>query len=295
MKKKLVLIGLTMAMLSNLVGCEEKISQQTTPTDTVLLSEDVSEDTISVSEDTVSISDDTVSNSEKDDAEENNTWFAINNIEFIEDEISIPAYSFAKNDDGLPDESVEITQLNASYSIPVIDVSEPDENDNVTYTVTYDVTGRWIGIMDTNRQSVRSVTQFQTYMLMDANTGMIFSHSKPSNSETDEQFIETEIEVDGKIYLISISQRQEGGFSVESDTWMYLDNGRKKLKTSYTSHIIYTVIVPADYNGLILAISSEGSTEYEEQSDEIIESHMFDEAVSSYYFQNVNFENNTVQ
>lgn len=276
MKKKILVIGLAMTMVFSLAGCGKENSTETTSEAESTTAESVSSEETEVTTEEV--------------VEENPTWFSENNITFTEGEVSAPVYTYARNEDGSVNESVEMTQMDGSYSEPVIEVSEPDENNNVTYTVTYDVIVPWVGMLSAEQAQSGCQTGFQikNYLFMDAYTGTVFPASNLTEDNEHEYAIESEVEVDGKTYQVSASSKmeQEQG---EPD-WTWLDNNTKaKLKLNFTLHMTQTIVAPADYDGLIMFLDGNGKTEYEEMDAEVSEAHPFEDDIATTYFKDVTF------
>lgn len=276
MKKKILVIGLAMTLVCSLAGCGKENSTEITSEAEGTTVESVSSEETEVTTEEV--------------VEENPTWFSENNITFTEGEVTAPVYTYARNEDGTVDESVEMTQMDGSYSEPVIEVSEPDENNNVTYTVTYDVIVPWVGMLSAEQAQSGCQTglQIKNFMFMDAYTGTVFPSSDLTEGNEHEYAIESEVEVDGKTYHVSASSKMEQEQSEPDWTWLN-DNTNAKLKLNYTLHCTQTVVAPADYDGLILFLDGNGKTEYEEMDTEVSEAHPFEDDIATSYFKDVTY------
>ena len=272
MRKKHLIAGVVLALSLSMVGCGKDTSSTTADgtTENVTTEAEVASDT------------DT-----EEEVEEVSTWFSENGISFAEGEVSIPAYTYARNEDGSEDDSIEMTQKDATYSEPVVDVSEPDADGNVTYTVTYSVRGTWSGMMAAGSGFSPSV-YIKNYNFVDAYTGTEF----PCADMTDEEnsyYTDSVVEVDGKEYKISAGSSFESNFE-EEPSWSYFDNNTKaKATMQYTFNITMVAVVPVEYDGLILALNGAGTTEKDDLDTEIKEAQPFDGNVSDYMFKDVSY------
>lgn len=276
MRKKYLIAGVVLALSLSLVGCGKDTGSATADgtTGDVTTEAEVASDT----------------DTEEATEEEVSTWFSENSISFTEGEVSIPAYTYARNEDGSEDDSVEMTQKDATYSEPSIDVSEPDADGNVTYTVTYSVRGTWSGMMAAGSGFIPNV-YIMNYNFVDAYTGTEF----PCADMTDEEnsyYTDSVVEVDGKEYKISAGSSFESNFE-EEPSWSYFDNNtRAKATIAYTFDITMVAVVPAEYDGLILALNGAGATEKEDMDTEIKEAQPLDGNVSDYIFKDVSYGDN---
>ncbi len=272
MRKKYLIAGVVLALSLSLVGCGKDTGSATADgtTGDVTTEAEVASDT----------------DTEEATEEEVSTWFSENSISFTEGEVSIPAYTYARNEDGSEDDSVEMTQKDATYSEPGIDVSEPDADGNVTYTVTYSVRGTWSGMMAAGSGFMSSV-QIKNYHFVDAYTGTVFPNADMTMEENS-YATDSVVEVDGKEYKISTGQSFE--YSEQEPSWSYFENNTKaKATMSYTSDITMVAVVPAEYDGLILALDGTGMTEKENMDTEIKEAQPLDGNVSDYIFKDVSY------
>lgn len=276
MRKKYLIAGVALALSLSLVGCGKDTGSTIVDgtTGDVTTEAEVASDT----------------DAEEATEEEVSTWFSENSISFTEGEVSIPAYTYARNEDGSEDDSVEMTQKDATYSEPSIDVSEPDADGNVTYTVTYSVRGTWSGMMAAGSGFIPNV-YIMNYNFVDAYTGTEF----PCADMTDEEnsyYTDSVVEVDGKKYKISAGSSFESNFE-EEPSWSYFDNNtRAKATIAYTFDITMVAVVPAEYDGLILALNWAGATEKEDMDTEIKEAQPLDGNVSDYIFKDVSYGDN---
>ncbi|MGN0494909.1 MAG: hypothetical protein ACI4GW_01650 [Lachnospiraceae bacterium] len=279
MKKNILVIGLAMTMVCSLAGCGKENTDTTSETDATtenVGSEDVASDTEA-----------------EEVVEEDNTWFGKNNITFTEGEVTVPYYGYVENDDGSVDENVTVTQQNASYSEPILDISTPDENGNITYTVQYDVTFPYSCLLPNSYESINYRYITKNYYFVDAYTGTVFPEADLTSDNEQASAIELDIEVDGKTYHISTYSSMNKG---DDQNAVFTESGADKLKYScdITEHMTLTAVVPADYNGLILALDGNGVTEYEELDTEITEAHPFEDDVETTIFKDVSYGVNLV-
>lgn len=279
MRKKYLIAGVVLALSLSLVGCGKDTGSTTADgtTGDVTTEAEVASDT------------DTEEATEEE-VEEVSTWFSENGISFTEGEVSIPAYTYSKNEDGSVDDSIEMTQKDATYSEPVVDVSEPDADGNVTYTVTYSVRGTWSGMMAAGSGFTPNV-YIMNYNFVDAYTGTEF----PCADMTDEEnsyYTDSVVEVDGKEYKISAGSSFESNFE-EEPSWSYFDNNtRARATIAYTFDFTMVAVVPVEYDGLILALNGAGATEKDDLDTEIKEAQPLDGNVSDYIFKDVSYGTN---
>lgn len=278
MRKRFLMTGVAIVLALSMAGCGKDTGSTTADgtTGDVTTEAEVASDT------------DTEEATEEE-VEEVSTWFSENGISFTEGEVSIPAYTYAKNEDGSEDDSVEMTQKDATYSEPVVDVSEPDADGNVTYTVTYSVRGTWSGMMAAGSGFKASV-YMMNYNFVDAYTGTEFPCADMTEEENS-YYTDSVVEVDGKEYKISTGSSFESNF--EEPSWSYFDNNTRVRATSaYTFDITMVAVVPAEYDGLILALNGAGAIEKDDLDTEIKEAQPFDGNVSDYIFKNVSCGDN---
>lgn len=273
MRKKYLIAGVVLALSLSMVGCGKDTGKTTAEgtTENVTTEAEVASDT-----DTEEVT--------EEEVEEVSTWFSENGISFAEGEVSIPAYTYARNEDGSENDSVEMTQKDATYSQPSVNVSEPDADGNITYTVTYSVRGTWSGMMAAGSGFGMRV-YIKNYYFVDAYTGTVF----PDADMTDEEnsyATDSVVEVDGKEYKISTGSSFESNY--EEPSWSYFDNNTKaKATMKYTFDFTMVAVVPAEYDGLILALNGAGATEKTDLDTEIEDAHAFDGNVSDYIFKDV--------
>ena len=272
MKKKYLIAGVVLALGLSMVGCGKDMGSTTADgtTGDVTTEAEVASDT----------------DTEEATEEEVSTWFSENGISFAEGEVSIPAYTYVRKEDGSEDDSEEVTQQDATYSEPVVDVSEPDADGNITYTVTYNASGTWNGTLPLG--SGRSCgTTVKNYYFVDAYTGTVF----PNADLTDEEnsyATDSVVEVDGKEYKISTSGSFEAIYGEPSMSY-FENNTKAKVMVDYSINCTMVAVVPAEYDGLILALNGAGATEKEDMDTEIKEAQPFDGNVSDYIFKDVTY------
>ncbi len=278
MKKKLLGMGLVTALMLSVVGCSDKDTTETVSTEEVT-TETVSTEEVTTEELVASDTDTTATT----EMEEVSTWFDNNNITFTDGEVSIPVYASDSN------EETVITSMDATYSEPVISVSEEDVDGNVTYTVTYDVSGQWIGTLPVSvaQNGISTRIQFETYYFIDAYSGTVFPNAE-MDDDNNSYSVDSVVEVDGKEYTIKTSSSFETDWS--DINWTDLGN-EVKAKRSYEIHITIDAVVPAEYDGLILGLDGNGATEYDDIDTEIQEAYPFEGNVNEYIFKDVTFGN----
>ena len=275
MRKKYLIAGVVLALSLSMVGCGKDTGSTTAEgtTENVTTEAEVASDT------------DTEEATEEE-VEEVSTWFSENGISFAEGEVSIPAYTYVRKENGSEDDSEEVTQQDATYSEPVVDVSEPDADGNITYTVTYNASGTWNGTLTLG--SGRSCgTTVKNYYFVDAYTGTVF----PNADLTDEEnsyATDSVVEVDGKEYKISTSGSFEAIYGEPSMSY-FENNTKAKVMVDYSINCTMVAVVPAEYDGLILALNGAGATEKEDMDTEIKEAQPFDGNVSDYIFKDVTY------
>lgn len=231
------------------------------------------------------------------------TWVEENNITFTEGELSIPVYNYARDGkDGniWSEEYVRMRQTEGVYSEPVIEVSEPDENGNVTYTVTSEMAGSWRGYFGLEDITFWTYSLSKGFYFMDAYTGTVFPTSGLDDNVS-EYLVDTDVLIDDTTYHVAVGKSIEsnwgtGEWSVTEDDEEAGDDDLWRYEVDYTFYSTLTAVVPAEYDGLILAIEGKGSTEYSEIDTEIKEAKPFDTAeLATTIFKNVNYEGNLLK
>lgn len=225
--------------------------------------------------------------------EELTAWADENGVTFTEGELNILTYSYARDTDGNVIDTVEATQQEALYSEPVIEVSEPDADGNVTYTITYTIASEWEGRMeeDTAYAGYSANWSFDTYELLDAYTGICFPSAGFDLYEdggSGEYMLETEVLVNGVSYKVAVGEYSEQGLGEWGHDWV--SDTELVSSVSWTTTTTLTVVAPAEYDGLLLYIDGTGATEPADIDGEISEAELFDiEDFSTTIFKNVNY------
>lgn len=128
--------------------------------------------------------------------------------------------------------------------------------------------------------------QWTNFEFMDAYTGTVFPSSDLTEDNKHEYAIESEAGIDGKTYHVSVSSKMEQEQGEPNWTWL-ANNTKAKIKVDYTVHMTQTVVVPADYDGLIMFLDTNGITEYHEMDTEITEAHPFEDDIETTIFKDV--------
>lgn len=230
------------------------------------------------------------------------SWLEENNITFTEGELSIPVYNYARDEEGnvWSEEYVRMRQIEGVYSEPVIEVSEPDENGNVTYTVTSEIAGTWRGYFGLEDITFWSYCISKGFYFIDAYTGTVFPLAGLDDNVS-EYLVDTDVLVDDTTYHVATgkslgSNWGTGEWLVTEDDEEAGDDDLWRYEVHYTIYNTLTAVVPAEYDGLILAIDAKGSTEYSEIDTEIEEAKPFDTAdIATTIFKNVNYKGNLLK
>lgn len=219
-------------------------------------------------------------------------WVEEHGITFTEGEVSIPAYGYATDTDGNIMDGIIVVQQDAVYSEPVIEVSEPDADGYVTYTITYTLGGNWTGTMPLSIAEADWIygVQYNLFGLLDAYTGTVFPSADldMTGGKDAEYMVEADVEIDGNVYHVSKGAHSEDSF--EWIGWTQLSSAEYQGDASYDVTVTQYVVVPQEYDGLVLYISSTANTG-EEMDSEVSEAEPFDvEDIPTTIFKNVNYE-----
>ncbi len=274
MRKRFLMTGVAIVLALSMTGCGKSSSETTTENAT---SEEVASET-----DMATAMDAAADTEEATTEEEDTSWFSENNISFTEGEVSIPAYAYAQKDDGTLDDRIEVTQKEATFAEPVISASEVDSDGNITYTVTYEVSGTWSGMVPASVASFNQGTLVGGWEFVDAYTGTVFPVAGIKGD--DSYAIESTVEVDGKEYKILTSRSNE--WNHDEGRW---SDDALRYTSSYTGSTTMTAVVPAEYDGLILCMDGNGKTEYEEIDTEVKGAHPFDYDIATTIFKDVTY------
>jgi hypothetical protein len=183
--------------------------------------------------------------------------------------LEIPGFLYFEDEngnyteDGL--EGVSLIQPTFRYTFGDITVSEPDEDGNVVYTISYTKEGELAYEGEGNFNMGFISTGLS---IMDYYTGTVFAERDLQNDDSYD--IYTDVVWDDVTYSVGYTK----SISWDSGGWQQDESGiNRNLLSGYT---ICTITAPADYDGLVLCIDNRGNTEYEEQDvDNVSEAHIF--------------------
>ena len=196
------------------------------------------------------------------------------NIEFsdINEPFEIPLYTYAVSEGNPVEfEGVEFAPQTMKYRFDDWEVSEPDENGNVTITFnTYTNGGVDIKVTKPVKQEW-SYTYFYLYTgFADYYTGELLPENVVNikgnsnilengiEEKDKEEFANTEISFNNKTtnigLLKQISSNGWGGLQTEKE------DGATRYKDNFTMMFTQKIIVPKDYDGILLIMRKEGAT-----------------------------------
>lgn len=179
----------------------------------------------------------------------------INNIEFVLSELELPIYVCSVLNGTIIEGSM--VETTGSYGLPTVTVSDPDENGYLIYTITVDVE---LTYDTTIPYSVADHTDswladVPFYYAIDYYTGTIITWHETDVDEETPVTIESD---DGPITIYV--NRTTDSQTIVND-WENVDSDNWEWTITATGEDILTIRVPQDYDGLILGIPLEGSSQ----------------------------------
>lgn len=139
---------------------------------------------------------------------------------------------------------------------------------------------------------------------MDAYTGTVFPVGGLDENST-EYLVDADVLINDTTYHVATGKSMETDWG--DGEWIWLDEEseydqetgvlfEQRYEFDYTITMTLMAVVPAEYDGLILTIEENGSTEYSEVDTEVKEAKPFDtEEIATTIFKNVNYEGNLLK
>lgn len=275
MKRKFLCSVVTMSMVAALVGCGSSASDSAAANDeeSTQVEDDIPEET---AEDTA----EEIVEEAEEETEEDVTEIPEQEVPFAEENglqfsdlspLEIPGFEFFTDSDGnyLEEgpEGVSLIQPTIVYTFGDITVSDPDEDDNVVYTISYTKEYEFAYEAPENYSEFYFNVNSDGICFLDYYTGTVFPARDTSGDASYE--ISTDIVWDDVTYSVGYTK------SIEWTHGDWQQDGNI-LSIPYSSYSEYTVTAPADYDGLVIYIDNRGITEYEEYDYEnFTEAHTF--------------------
>lgn len=198
------------------------------------------------------------------------------NLSKKDDIFEIPSYSYSKNNNSETEviEGVEFVQQNLTYKLRDWNYTKNEDKNYITFSC--DMDGYIEFYYNTNIPWKYSF-MYYTPKVFDYYTGELYRSSElsPNNSVTitsklsddTDQIKYTDIKFDGNTYKIGMAKESDFHGYGESLIHEYVD-GRWHNKKPVSVTVTYTIEVPENYDGVMIALEKSGITK--EGFDEII-------------------------
>jgi len=194
------------------------------------------------------------------------TYFEEKGCEYVSatDDFSMPMYVFQTDENGvaLPDgELIIADDEHTDFSIKKIEVSSPDVDGNITYTVVIEASAvATLGIVDGSKE--QNDYWYYDYdapevIVADEYTGTLFTWQDLYGY--DNTVIEADLDIGERTVTIFGEKVEEW---TEGEDWVANRDGDVRWATrTDTGNITYTITTPKDYNGLVLFFDEYGQQE----------------------------------
>ena len=225
------------------------------------------EETVAETEETEVTSSETTETTEETTAETepaSTVWGEINDLTYGISELTLTNYIYSK----LDEEEIEGSGVEeeAVYSIPSVDVSEPDEDGYVTYIIDYNTNGTYDieFAFDVADHTDGWSSNPQQYNVIDYYTGTILCNWEDSYNDDGEEIAVTINNGDEEITVyvsaaLELTVNENESFDVDDDHWGW--------HVDYTIYSTITLRAPQSYDGMLLEIDTTGWTEADHLED----------------------------
>lgn len=185
-------------------------------------------------------------------------WGEINDLTFGASEMTLTSYCYSI----LNDEEIEGSGIDedAVYSLPCIDVSEPDEDGYVTYIIDYNISGTYNPVFpfDVANSTDSWSSSPQQYNVIDYYTGTILCEWDNSYNDDGEEIAITIDNGDEEITVYVLAELDyeilaNESYEVDADHWGW--------HVEYICYPRITLRAPESYDGMLLEINTSGWTE----------------------------------
>ena len=283
MTKKILTFVLASAMMLSGAACSNTESQSTEEETTE------TEEADFTSAETTETAAETIAETSAETEPESTVWGDNNDLTFGISELTLPNYTYAR----LGEDAIEGSGVDEDvvYSIPSVDVSEPDEDGYVTYTIDYTLTGTYdqeFAFDEADHTDGWSSTP-QQYNVVDYYTGTYLCVWE-NCCNTDGEEIAVTIDSGDEDITVYVSGAfdnditENESYDIDDDHWGW--------HVEYTVYMTITLRAPQSYDGMLLEINTAGWTEecYLENLDgdgeavDVVEGDIFADDISSCRF-----------
>ena len=299
--KKSVVTGLCLALaLATLSACTSTgstgASEEPQATDEAVVEESATEST----EETTNTDINEVAESEPTatPVPEPLYWGEENGIEFTaQREFTTPVYNVATDGEDNIIPEIECQNLETTFSITDVSVSEKDDEGYVIYSVSIYSEIPYSAVVPGERE-------FAWYCggpcisLMDYYTGTVFPAVDQEGffdlNETHEQVssdIAADVDVDGVTYSVKMTKSSEGDIVAgDNNGWTVIGDNLYQWDILVCATDVYSIKSPAEYDGLTMAVDKRGETEYkgsiegETEAPHVLLTADGEGSISDYYF-----------
>ena len=257
MKKTLSLICLGLSSMLVIAGCKKNETLEVEPVEQVEVVETEEETEVEPVEEEIV----------EPEEEKVLPWAEENDISFsTEKEFSGPVYALATSDEEGKKvmEELSFSEVNSKSVLKDITISDADEEGYVVYTITYD--GETSFSMEFNQDFNLGTFNYWwgdiLFFPMDYYTGTVFPHEDVythfdlgENTYEKDNVITTDVSYEGINYSVSVAQNINSNI-VESG-WKDTGDGNRKETVKVSTTYTYTIKLPREYDGLVLAVVNE--------------------------------------
>lgn len=220
---------------------------------------------------------------------ESTVWGENNDLKFGISELTLPNYTYSI----LGEEAIEGSGVDEDvvYSIPSVDVSEPDEDGYVTYTIDYTITGTYDQefAFDEADHTDGWGSNPQQYNVVDYYTGTYLCIWENCYN-TDGEEIAVTIDNGDEDITVYVSGALENNIT-ENESYD-IDNDRWGWHVGYTVYMTITLRAPQSYDGMLLEINTAGWTEEnylenlaaDDEDEPVVEGDIFADDIASCRF-----------
>ena len=198
-------------------------------------------------------------------------------------------YYPAQSVDSEIDTNVTKNKTQASYTRPEVSKSDVDEDGNVTYTISYSLTMpmNFTYLPATSDYSFYLRWWYNSYYLADYYTGTVLAGEYIGMDTDSYEDVVTTVEWEGQSYDINVSMTRNKSDITNTADPSWTGSGKIHYSLSETLTYDYTIVAPADYDGLLMALCLDGVTEVPDDETEdgsIIEAHPFEDDINNCIF-----------
>lgn len=196
------------------------------------------------------------------------TYFDEQGCEYVSptSKLTAPAFVYQENQDGhrIYDGTLEIPENEAMFSIDSCNVTDPDDNGDITYTIEYSINVPLkFGILANSIESKQAWYynwQIAPLILCDEYTGLVFSEQDLFGEEG----FSYDSYIDWNDFSFHITGNVNGEWTDEAEWQTSYDEETQITWAESPAVGKYTIniTVPKEYQGLVLAFDKRGITDY---------------------------------